>query len=85
MQWGVCDHCARLFRTPIEGTAADNRTMMFHHLPFPRPVAPAPRIRKADARSRFRTYLGRVIGRLRRFVFPRLGGTRPLTPLQRQK
>ena len=39
---GVCDHCARLFRTPIEGKVADNRTMMLHHLPFPPPAPPAP-------------------------------------------
>ena len=38
---GVCDHCARLFRTPIVGAAAENRTMMFHRLPLPTPAPPA--------------------------------------------
>ncbi len=45
-QCGVCDHCARLFRTPIEGTAVENRTIMFDHLSFPPAVVPRPAPRR---------------------------------------
>ncbi|MBV9850622.1 MAG: hypothetical protein JO250_13195 [Armatimonadetes bacterium] len=41
---GVCDHCARLFRTPFDEAVTENRTMMFYHLPFP-PAAPPARRR----------------------------------------
>lgn len=38
---GVCDHCARLFRTPLSEEFRENQTIMFHHQAF-LPTAPVP-------------------------------------------
>lgn len=82
---GVCDHCARLFRTPFEGTVTENRTMMFYHLPFPIPVPATPPPRPRFSALRWAADAGRILGRLRHIVPPLSGRILFLTRPHRQK
>lgn len=44
---GHCDHCARLFRTPLSEEFRENRTIMFHSQDFLCLPPPPPQPRKS--------------------------------------